>query len=108
MLFTGGFAALWEKVKDDLSNLKAMVIDAIQDWLITTIIKKAVAKIAMMFNPVGAIIQAILAIVDVVMFVVEKASQILEFISAVVVPSPPSPWAKSRVQPIRSRSLWLT
>ena len=84
VLFTGGFAALWEKVKDDLSNLKAMVIDAIQDWLITTIIKKAVAKIAMMFNPVGAIIQAILAIVDVVMFVVEKASQILEFISAVV------------------------
>jgi hypothetical protein len=84
VLFTGGFAALWEKVKEDLSNLKAMVIDAIQDWLITTIIKKAVAKIATMFNPVGAIIQAILAIVDVVMFVVEKASQILEFISAVV------------------------
>jgi hypothetical protein len=84
VLFTGGWAALWEKVKEDLGNLKEMVIDAIQDWLITTIIKKAVAKIATMFNPVGAIIQAILAIVDVVIFVVEKANQILEFISAVV------------------------
>ena len=83
-LISGGFAALWEKVKEDLGNLKEMVIDAIQDWLITTIIKKAVAKIATMFNPVGAIIQAILAIVDVVIFVVEKANQILEFISAVV------------------------
>jgi hypothetical protein len=84
VLFTGGFAALWEKVKEDLSNLKEMVIDAIQEWLITTIIKKAVAKIATMFNPVGAIIQAIMAIVDVVMFVIEKANQILEFITAVV------------------------
>ena len=83
-LFTGGFAALWEKVKEDLGNLKEMVIDAIQDWLITTIIKRAVAKVATMFNPVGAIVQAILAIVDVVIFVVEKANQILEFISAVV------------------------
>ena len=83
-LITGGFAALWDKVKEDLGNLKEMVIDAIQDWLITTIVKKAVAKIATMFNPVGAIVQAILAIVDVVIFIVEKASQILEFITAVV------------------------
>ncbi len=83
-LITGGFAALWEKIKEDLGNLKEMVIDAIQDWLITTVVKKAVAKIATMFNPVGAIVQAILAIVDVVIFVVEKANQILEFITAVV------------------------
>ena len=55
-----------------------------RDWLITTIVKKAVTKIATMFNPVGAIVQAILAIVDVVMFVIEKANQILEFITAVV------------------------
>jgi hypothetical protein len=83
-LITGGFAALWEKVKEDLGNLKQMVIDAIQDWLITTIIKKAITKIATMFNPVGAIVAAIMAIIDVVMFVVEKANQILEFVSAVV------------------------
>src|SRR6185295_9807933 len=54
-LWQGGPAALWEKIKEDLSNLKAMVIDAIQDWLITTLIKKAVAKIVSLFNPVGAI-----------------------------------------------------
>jgi hypothetical protein len=83
-LLTGGFAALWEKVREDLSNLKEMVIDAIQDWLITTIIKKAITKIATMFNPVGAIVAAIMAIIDVVMFIVEKANQILEFVSAVV------------------------
>ena len=30
-LIQGGPAALWEKVKEDLGNLKAMVIDAIHD-----------------------------------------------------------------------------
>jgi hypothetical protein len=83
-LVKGGPGALWEMVKEDLSNLKAMVIDAIQDWLITTIVKKAVAYVVSLFNPVGAIIKAILLIYDVVTFIVEKAAQILEFVEAVV------------------------
>jgi hypothetical protein len=83
-LITGGPAALWEKVKEDLSNLKQMVIDAIQNWLIETVVKQAVARIVSMFNPVGAIIQAIMGIYNLVMFVVEKAQQILAFIEAVV------------------------
>lgn len=83
-LWSGGPAALWEKLKEDLSNLKAMVIDALQDWLITTIVKKAVAKVVSMFNPVGAIIQAISMIYGVVMFVIERAAQILSFVEAVI------------------------
>jgi hypothetical protein len=83
-LIKGGPAALWEKVKEDIGNLKEMVIDAIQNWLITTLIKKAVAKIVSMFNPAGAIIQAILMIYDVVVFVIDKAQQILDFVEAVV------------------------
>lgn len=83
-IWQGGPAALWEKVKEDLSNLKAMVIDAIQDWLITTIIKKAVAKIVTMFNPAGAIVQAVIMIYSVIMFVIERAAQILSFVEAVI------------------------
>jgi len=83
-LVTGGPAALWEKIKEDLSNLKEMVIDAIQDWLITTIVKQAVTKIVSMFNPAGAIVQAVLMIYNVVMFVVERAAQIMEFVEAVI------------------------
>jgi hypothetical protein len=83
-MWQGGPAALWEKVKEDLSNLKAMVIDAIQDWLITTIVKRAVAKIVTMFNPAGAIIQAIMMIYSVVTFIIERANQILDFVEAVI------------------------
>ena len=83
-LVDGGPAELWEKIKDDLSNLKERVIDAIQDWIVTTIVKKAVAKIVSMFNPAGAIIQAIMMIASVVSFVVERAAQIMDFVESVV------------------------
>ncbi|MCE4536726.1 hypothetical protein LXT12_05610 [Pelomonas sp. P7] len=83
-LFQGGVAALWEKVKDDLSSLKDMVIGAIQDWLIETVVKQAVTKIVSMFNPAGAIVQAIIAIYNVVMFVIEKAQQIMALVEAVI------------------------
>ena len=80
----GGPQALWEKLKEDLSNLKAMVIDAIQTWLIDTIVKQAVTKILSMFNPAGAIVQAVIAIYNVVMWVIENASRIVALIEAVV------------------------
>lgn len=83
-LVQGGPAALWEQVKADLSDLKAMVIDAIQTWLIETVVKQAVAKVVSMFNPVGAIVQAVITIYNVVMFIVERASQIMALVEAVV------------------------
>ncbi|MBH2042039.1 MAG: hypothetical protein I8H87_00575 [Comamonadaceae bacterium] len=83
-LIEGGPAKLWEKVKEDLSDLKDMVIGAIQDWLIETVVKQAVTKVVSMFNPAGAIVQAVIAIYDVVMFVIEKAQQIMALVEAVV------------------------
>lgn len=83
-LFSGGVAKLWEQVKADLSSLKDMVIGAIQDWLIETVVKQAVVKVVSMFNPAGAIVQAILAIYNVVMFVIEKAQQIMALVEAVI------------------------
>jgi hypothetical protein len=80
----GGPQALWEKLKEDLSNLKAMVIDAIQGWLIDTVVKSAVTKILSMFNPAGAIVQAIMMIYNVVTWVIENASRILSLVEAVV------------------------
>lgn len=83
-LFSGGVAKLWEQVKADLSSLKDMVIGAIQDWLIETVVKQAVVKVVSMFNPAGAIVQAIIAIYNVVMFVIEKAQQIMALVEAVI------------------------
>jgi len=84
VLITEGPAKLWEMVKEYFSNLKETIIDAIQDWIITTVIKAAVTKLVSMFNPVGAIIQAILTIYNVVMFLIERINQILAFVESVV------------------------
>jgi hypothetical protein len=83
-LFTGGWAALWAEIKGMVGDLKAMVIDAIQNWLITKIVQSAIAKLATMFNPAGAIIQAVITIYNTVMFLVENINSILDFVEAVI------------------------
>ncbi len=83
-LITGGPAKLWEQVKSDVGDLKAMVIDAIQSWLITTVIKQATIKLLSFFNPAGAFVQAVIAIYNTVMFIIESASQIMAFVEAVI------------------------
>ncbi len=84
VLITEGPAKLWEMMKEWVGDLKTMIVDAIQDWLITTIVKAAITKLVSMFNPVGAIIQAILMIYNVVMFLIENIKRILEFVESVV------------------------
>ncbi len=83
-LITGGPAKLWEQVKADVGDLKVMIIDAIQDWLIKTIIEKATIKLLSFFNPAGAFIQALMAIYNTVMFVIENAAKIMAFVEAVI------------------------
>lgn len=83
-LMTGGPAALWEQVKGDLSDLKDRILGDIKNMIIEAVVKAAIAKIVSMFNPVGAIVQAVLAIYNTVMFVVEQASRIMALVSAVV------------------------
>lgn len=83
-LMTGGPGALWEQIKGDLADLKERVLGEITKMIITAVIKAAVKKIVLMFNPVGAFIAAVMAIYDTVMFVIENASRIVAFISAVI------------------------
>ncbi len=83
-LITGGPSALWEKIKEFLGNLKEMVLDALQQWVVETVIKSAITKLATMFNPVGAIVQAIITIYNTVMFFIERINQILDLVEAII------------------------
>ena len=74
----------WETIKEHLSNLKETIFDAIKSYLETTIIQAAVTKLLTMFNPVGAIIQAIITIYNTVMFFIERINQILAFVEAII------------------------
>lgn len=83
-LISGGPAKLWEQIKSDIGDLKAMVIGAIQSWLIETVIKQAAIKLLSFFNPAGAFVQAVIAIYNTVVFIVENASKIMAFVEAVI------------------------
>jgi len=84
LLATGGIKALVEKAKEYISSMPGMVIDAIKSWVITKVVTAAVTKLVSFFNPAGAIIQAILAIYNSVMFFIERAKQIASLVSAVI------------------------
>lgn len=77
-----GPAAAWEKIKDELSNLKDMVMQAVMNFVIETIVKKAVTKIVSLFVPGGAFIQAIISIYDTVMVFVHKLAKIIQVVKS--------------------------
>jgi hypothetical protein len=83
-LYREGPAGLWAEIEEDVGNLKDQILEEVKSWVITRIVTAAVKKLAMMFNPVGAIIQAILTIYDVVMFFLENIERILELVRTIV------------------------
>jgi hypothetical protein len=83
-LVTKGIAAAWDKLLEFASGLVDTVIAMIRDYVVKTIVGKAVLKLVSMFNPIGAIIQAIIGIYDTVMFFIEKAKEVAVFLSAIV------------------------
>jgi hypothetical protein len=83
-LISEGPAGLWEEIKEYLGDLKDVIFDAIKDWVVTKIVQAAVTKLVTMFNPVGAIVQAVLAIYNTVMFFIERINQIIALVESVV------------------------
>lgn len=78
-----GPMALWEEIKERLSDLKDTVIGAIKEWAVAQIVKKASIKLLTMLNPAGAFVQAVLLIYDTVMFFVNNWDRIVEFVKSV-------------------------
>lgn len=111
-LVTKGPAAAWEHIKDQLSNLKDMVIGGITDFVTDTIVKKAVPKLVAMFIPGAGFISAILSIYDTVMVFVKKISSIAQvvtgFIDSIVdIAAGTIGTAVSRIETILARLLSL-
>ena len=77
-----GPMAAWNKILEQLGNLQEMVFGQIREWIQSTIVGQAIIKIASMLNPAGAIIQAIMAIYNTVLFFKERAEQIRQVMEA--------------------------
>ncbi|MEV7095318.1 hypothetical protein AB0M80_21000 [Amycolatopsis sp. NPDC051045] len=84
VLITEGVPGLWRWVVSKLGDLKEMVLGRIKEFVIEKIVKAGITWIISMLNPAAAFIKACKAIYDIVMFFVDKAAQIKEFVDSVL------------------------
>jgi hypothetical protein len=82
-LVRDGPAAAWQQILQHLQNLQEMVFGQIREWVISTVVTQAVTRIVSMLNPAGAVIQAIIAIYNTIMFIRERMQQIIQVAEAV-------------------------
>lgn len=83
-LIKDGPGGLWKMMKKWVGDVKTFIIDAIKEWIITKIITAAVTKLVSMFNPAGAIVQAVLTIYNVVEFFIANINRILDLVNAIL------------------------
>jgi hypothetical protein len=84
VIVTEGIPGLWRFIKDQLGNLKSMVLDAIFDFIKEKVIMAGITWIIGLLNPASAFFKACKAIYDIVMFFVNRGSQILALVNAVI------------------------
>jgi len=84
VLITQGPAGLWSYIKDQIGDLKSMIIDGIRDFVIEKIIVAGITWIISLLNPASAFVKACKAIYDIIMFFVSRASQIMSLVNAVI------------------------
>lgn len=77
-LITEGPAAAWEQIREMLGNLQNMLMTQLMQYVSTTIVQAAMTRLLTSLNPAGAFIQAILAIYNTIMFLIERISQIFQ------------------------------
>ena len=83
-LVTEGPAAAWQKIQEAITNLREMVMDQIMTFVRDKIVEAAITKLLTSLNPAGAFIQAVIAIYNTVMFLVERLKQIAQVVAAFI------------------------
>lgn len=83
-VITRGPMAIWDRIVEAFGNLWESVIGGIRQWAITRIVEAAVTRLLTLFNPAGAIIQAIIATYNTIKFFVERIRQIADTVESIV------------------------
>ena len=79
-----GPAAAWDKIREQISNLRDMVMEQVMTFVRDRIVTAAITRLVTSLNPAGAFIQAIIAIYNTVMFVVERLRQIGQVVASFI------------------------
>ena len=81
---TQGVAGIWEYLKDQFSDLKETVIEAIKGMLITQVIEAGIKWLLSLLIPGAGFIKAIMAIKDLIVFFVEAAMMLIPAVTEAI------------------------
>ncbi|MGI8792406.1 MAG: hypothetical protein ACR2H3_04420 [Acidimicrobiales bacterium] len=83
-LMTKGPLAIIDQILDKVSDFEDMVIGKIKEFVIEKIVRSGIEFILGLLNPAAAFIKACKMIYQIVMFFVERGSEIKEFVESVI------------------------
>lgn len=84
VLVTEGIVGLWRFIKEQVGDIKTMVLDAIFDFVKERVIVAGITWIVGLLNPASAFFKACKAIYDIVMFFINRGSQIMALVNAII------------------------
>ena len=84
VLVTEGVPGLWKWIKDKVGDLEEMVMGGIKTFIIEKIIKAGITWLIAFLNPAAAFIKACKMIYDVIMFIIERGAEIMDFVRSIL------------------------
>jgi hypothetical protein len=75
-LARNGVSAITGRIAQFASGLVDTVMGGIRDWVTNSVVGAAITRLISMFNPAGAVIQAIIAVYNTIKFFIERAQQL--------------------------------
>ena len=84
VIATEGVPGLWRFIQEKVADLKAMVLDAIFEFIKEKVIVAGITWIVGLLNPASAFFKACKAIYDIVMFFINRGSQIIDLVNAMI------------------------
>lgn len=84
ILVTEGPAGLWKFIMDKLGELKEQAMEALRNFIAESVIKAGITWLLSLLNPASAFIKACKMIYDVIIFFIERGSQIMSLVNSIL------------------------
>ncbi len=81
-----GPIAIWEYVQEQLSNLWTMVLEQVQNWIMTRIVEQVTTRLLSLLDPTGimAVVNSFIAFYRAIQSFIEKLREMLEIVNSFV------------------------
>jgi hypothetical protein len=84
LIATQGVGGLWQLLVEKVGNIKDMILEKVQDFVVTKVITAGITWLISLLNPAAAFIKACKLIYDVVMFFVNNAAPLAQFVDTII------------------------